>query len=217
MKKKSIVKMIVDILMLILMILEFSKLYTGQLFHEIFGITLFILFIIHNVLNISFYKNILNGKYSLIRVLLTTVNILFLLCMTMTIMLGIPISSELFKGLNLNGNMTVRKLHTIFGYWDLVLLGIHLGFHYKMIFVKLKNMIKDQKYLKIVVYVIDFAIMIYGIKVMIDNNIGAYLIGKSSFAKPSNIVLSIFNTSIMAASISIFTYNLEKLILRKKG
>ena len=100
MKKKSILKMIIDIMMLILMILEFSKVYTGQLLHEVFGITLFILFIIHNILNINFYKNLFNGKYNTKRIVTTSINIVFFICMFLTIAFGIPISSELFKGLN---------------------------------------------------------------------------------------------------------------------
>ena len=112
----------------------FSKVYTGQLLHEIFGITLFILFIIHNILNINFYKNMLKGRYNFGRVVTTIINILFFICMLLTIILGIPISSKVFKWLNLNGNITVRKLHTILGYWNLILLGIHLGFHFNIIF-----------------------------------------------------------------------------------
>ena len=126
MKNKKIVKMIIDALMLIIILLEFSKLYTGQLLHEAFGVALLILFIIHNILNINFYKNILKGNYNLLRVITTTTNILFLICMLLTIILGIPISSELFKELKLNGNTTIRKLHTILGYWNLILLSIHL-------------------------------------------------------------------------------------------
>lgn len=216
MKKKTIFKMIIDVLMLILMILEFSKLYVGQLLHEVFGITLFILFIIHNVLNINFYKNIFKGKYTLVRTISTIVNILFLICMLLTIILGIPISHELFKGLNLNGNITTRKLHTILGYWNLVLLGIHLGFHFKIIFAKLRNKIKDKKAIKSIVYLLELVIVIFGIKLIIETNLVAYLIGQASFAIPTNLFLSFFNNFIIVISISILVYNLEKIILKKK-
>ena len=54
MNKKSIIRMIVDILMILLMLLEYSKLYTGQLLHEIFGTLLLVLFIVHSTLNIIF-------------------------------------------------------------------------------------------------------------------------------------------------------------------
>ena len=216
MKNKKIVKMIIDALMLIIILLEFSKLYTGQLLHEAFGVALLILFIIHNILNINFYKNILKGNYNLLRVITTTTNILFLICMLLTIILGIPISSELFKELKLNGNTTIRKLHTILGYWNLILLSIHLGFHFKIIFAKLKNKIKDKKSIKNLFYMVELIIVIFGIKTMRDINLGAYLIGKSSFAIPTNIILSLLNNFITVISISILTYNFEKLLLKKK-
>lgn len=217
MKNKKIVKMIIDSLMLIIMLLEFSKLYTGQLLHEIFGIALFVLFIIHNILNINFYKNILKGNYNLLRIITTTINILFLICMLLTILLGIPISSELFKGLNLNGNMTVRKLHTILGYWNLILLSIHLGFHFKLIIAKLKNKIKGKKVINLVIYLVEIIIVIFGIKTMIDVNLGEYLIGASSFAIRTSMIQSILNNFIIILSNSIITYNFEKLLLKKEN
>ena len=136
--------------------------------------------------------------------------------MVFTIILGIPISSEIFKELNLNGNMTIRKLHTILGYWDLIILAIHLGLHFKIIFAELKYKIKNKKTIKILLYIAELIIVIFGIKIMIDINLGAYLIGKSSFAIPTSIILSLFNNFIIVSSISIFIYNLEKIVLRKK-
>ena len=216
MKSEKMIKIIVDVLMLIIMLLEFSKLYTGGVLHEVFGITLFILLVIHNILNISFYKNILKGKYTILRTISTIVNIMFLICMLLTIILGIPISSELFKELKLNGNTTIRKLHTILGYWNLILLSIHLGFHFKIIFAKLKNKIKDKKNIKNLFYMVELIIVIFGIKTMRDINLGAYLIGKSSFAIPTHIILSLLNNFIIVTSISIFIYNIEKIIIKKE-
>lgn len=215
--KKNTIKMIVDILMLVLMILEYSKIYTGQLLHEIFGIALLGLFIIHNVLNINFYKTLFKGKYNAQRLITTFIDLSFLLCMLFTIFLGIPISEKIFNFLNLNGNMTIRKLHTIFGYWGLIILAIHLGLHFKMIFAKLKSRIKEKKKMKIIIFIIQIIIIIYGIKVMIDTNLGLYLIGKSSFAIPTSIVLSLINNLSIVLTISIIVYNLEKLLLKKEG
>lgn len=215
MKKKSIIKMIVDILMLILMILEYSKIYTGQLLHEIFGITLLGLFVIHNILNINFYKALFKGKYNSQRIITTITDLAFLLCMLFTIILGIPISDKVFKFLGLNRNMLIRKLHTIFGYWGLVILSIHLGLHFKMIFSKISKKAKNNKILRIVTYLIQILVMIYGIKLMIDNSLVDYLIGKSSFAIPSgNIVTSFINNLIIVFSVGLVTYNLEKLLIK---
>ena len=217
MKNKKIIKIIVDVLMLVIMLLEFSRIYIGQLLHEVFGIILFVLFITHNILNINFYKNLLKGNYNFLRAFSTSINILFLLCMVFTIILGIPISSEIFKSLNLNGNMTIRKLHTVLGYWNLIFLSVHLGLHFKLIFAKLKNRIKDKKVIKLLIYIVELIIVIIGIKQILDMNLGAYLIGKSSFAKPTNIVLSLLNNFIVVISISIIIYNFEKILKKKEG
>lgn len=53
-----------DILMTILMIVVMSYQATGNLFHEVAGVILLILFVVHNILNRKWYKNILKGKYS---------------------------------------------------------------------------------------------------------------------------------------------------------
>lgn len=52
---------------------------------------------------------------------------------------------------------------------------------------------------------------------MIDTNLGSYLIGESSFAIPTSIVLSLINNLSIVLAISIIVYNLEKLLLKKEG
>ena len=61
---------------------EFSL---SGLAHEILEITLFILFILHNILNYRFFTSLFKGKYSLKRIIRTTINILLLASMIITI------------------------------------------------------------------------------------------------------------------------------------
>lgn len=183
MKNSKNIRIIIDSLMLVLMLFEYSKVFTGQLVHETIGIALFVLFIIHNILNISFYKNIFKGKYNLRRIITTIGDISFLLLMVTTIFLGIAISNDLFKFLNINGGMQIRSIHTTLGYWNIVILAIHLGLHFNMIFKKFENSIKDRDNIKLVYYIIQIIIVVYGILVIINNDLASYLIGKSSFGK----------------------------------
>ena len=211
MKKKTIIKIIIDILMLIIMLLEYSRIYTGQLLHEVFGIILLLLFFIHNILNINFYKELLKGKYDLLRSIITIINIGFLICMLLTILLGIPISNEIFKNLNLNGNMTVRKLHTIFGYWGLIFLALHLGLHFKIIFTKLVQIIIKNKILNSLIYLLQILIVILGIKFMTDVKLWEHLIGELSFGSyDGNVITSTMKNLIIVLSISIITSSIVK-------
>ena len=214
---KKVFKIIIDILMIIFMLLEYSKIYTGQLLHEIIGIVLLVLFVIHNFLNINFYKNIFKGKYNFLRTFTTIINLSFLICMLFTIILGIPISNEVFNGLNLKSNITTRKLHTILGYWSLVILSIHLGLHYKVIFAKLNNRISKNQILKLVLYIIELLIVILGIKFMIDVNLVKHLTGQLLFGTfDGNMFLSILKNFVIVLSIGIIIYNFEKLIIKKR-
>lgn len=212
MKKNSIIKIIIDILMIVLMLLEYSKLYTGQLLHEVFGIILFMLFVAHNILNINFYKNLFKGNYNFTRIMMTITNLAFLFCMLVTIILGIPISHQVFSFLKLKGNMTTIKLHTILGYWGIIILAIHLGLHFKMIFTKVINKMKTNRILKIVIYFLEILIILYGIKIMIDTNFFKYLIGEYSFGNfNGNVIVSFINNLSIVLSISIMIYNIQKI------
>ena len=51
-------KIIIDMLMFILILLEFSRGYMKPIYHEIIGILLFILVIIHLILNRNYIKSI---------------------------------------------------------------------------------------------------------------------------------------------------------------
>ena len=217
MKNSKIIRIIIDSLMLVLMLFEYSKVFTGQLVHEIIGIALFVLFVIHNILNISFYKNIFKGKYNLRRIITTIGDISFLLLMVATIFLGIAISNDLFKFLNSHGSMQIRSIHTILGYWNIVILAIHLGLHFNMIFKKFENSIKDRDNIKLVYCLIQIVIVVYGILVIINNDFVSYLIGKSSFGKvEANIFMSLLNNLSEILSISIIVFNIDKLLTRRK-
>jgi len=43
--------------------------FNGNTFHEVAGISLFVLFIVHNILNRRWYKTIFRGKMNICRIL----------------------------------------------------------------------------------------------------------------------------------------------------
>ncbi|MBR3249284.1 MAG: DUF4405 domain-containing protein [Clostridia bacterium] len=217
--KNKVYRMIVDILMFIFMLLEYSKIYTGQLIHEILGIALLILFIIHNILNINFYKNIFKGKYNSSRAFLTIVDIGFLIFMALTIILGVPISKELFNFFSIANGSIISKLHILFSYWGMLFLAMHIGLHIKTIFAKLICKVKKNNFLKYVVILLQILIVIYGIKLFFNTNIINYIIAKSSFGNyTKNIWISLWNNFMIIFAIAIIIYNFERIInLNNKG
>ena len=70
-----------DLGMTVLMILVMSYQATGNLFHELAGVLLLLLFLCHNIMNRRWYRALLKGRYAGYRSMLTAVNLLTLVSM----------------------------------------------------------------------------------------------------------------------------------------
>ena len=73
---KSKIKMVIDISMSIVLFGLMSFQSTGQKNHEIVGVVMLILFILHNIMNYRWYITLRKGKYSIQRSVLTITDIL---------------------------------------------------------------------------------------------------------------------------------------------
>ena len=132
------VKMLVDIAMAVVFIMLMCNQITGIFAHEILGISVIILFIIHQILNINYYKNILKGKYNKLRIAYLIIDILLLIMMIVMILSATFISRYTLKFLNLSNDSLGRELHILSAYSIYMLIGLHIGLHYNSI-VKLKK------------------------------------------------------------------------------
>ena len=132
------VKMLVDIAMAVVFIMLMCNQITGIFAHEILGISVIILFIIHQILNINYYKNILKGKYNKLRIAYLIIDILLLIMMLVMILSAAFISRYTLKFLNLSNDLLGRELHILSAYSIYMLIGLHIGLHYNSI-VKLKK------------------------------------------------------------------------------
>ena len=132
------VKMLVDIAMAVVFIMLMCNQITGIFAHEILGISVIVLFIIHQILNFNYYKNILQGKYNKLRIAYLIIDILLLIMMIVMILSATFISRYTLKFLNLSNDSLGRELHILSAYSIYMLIGLHIGLHYNSI-VKLKK------------------------------------------------------------------------------
>ena len=179
-------KLIVDILMFILMLLEFSRMFTGALIHELIGIVLLILVIIHLILNKKYILNIPKAKYNLNNILMLIINILLILSFLLTIVFGILSSQETLTFLNIH-NLSIIKLHKILGNISLIIIGIHLGINFNSMFGKIIKLIKNN----IVNYILGIIIIVLGIYSSIKVDLIKHVIGEYGFGiKEGNIIIN---------------------------
>jgi hypothetical protein len=114
-------KITVDILMAAAIIFEFLSL--PILIHEIVGIGLVFLIILHIKFNKHYFKAIPKGKYTLKRTIDLIINMGLLVSLAITIISGIFSSQK--SGLKI-GNHKISHIHKSSSIFSLIFLGLHL-------------------------------------------------------------------------------------------
>lgn len=169
-------KIIVDVILFILTIIQYSRIHLNPQIHEIIGISLIILIIIHLFLNRNYLRNIRKGRYNLKRSLKLLINLSFTGVFILTLVLGILSSSFLNMG-----SMMIIHIHKILAYFSTILLGLHLA-------INLKRPLSRMPYKKVI-----FPILIlFGIYSFVKLDFFNHLIGTYGFSTASgNICLNI--------------------------
>lgn len=96
MKPKMIAKICVDVGMIIALLLLMPYELIGQVAHEWIGIGIFILFIVHHILNGKWSRNALKGKYTPLRIWQTILVIFALVSMIGSMVSGVILSRHAF-------------------------------------------------------------------------------------------------------------------------
>ena len=163
------IRIIIDVVMYLLFIILMGHHITGNHIHEILGTGTIVMFIIHNILNIKFYKTIFKGKYNLKRIFLTLIDILLLFCMIGIIVSSIIISNDVFAFLKIQTSIFGLKLHMLSTSWGFVIMSIHLGLHLNMLISKINKKMKNSTF-EYIYYLVFLLILIYGIYSFIKMN-----------------------------------------------
>jgi glucan phosphoethanolaminetransferase (alkaline phosphatase superfamily) len=178
-KTKTLCKLVIDLVMTVLMLVLMACRLTGNTIHELLGVSLFILFIVHNILNWGWYKTLLKGRYNTLRILHTVVNILLLAAMLALMISGIMFSRTVFAFMDLNGGLFARKLHMLSTYWGFILISMHLGMHWGVIMDtarKLANIIAPNRNRTFTLRIIAVLIAVYGVYASFNRDVGSKLI-----------------------------------------
>ena len=164
MKTKAKVKWTLDVLMTAVLFFLMGYQFWGETAHEWIGAGMLVLFVVHQVLNRSWYKNLFRGKYTPIRTLQCLVNVLTLAAMLALMYSGITMSRHVFAFLPVRGGlMLARRLHILGSYWGYLLMSLHLGLHWGMVCrLAVKKKIPKRKY-QVTGLIISLLIAVYEI------------------------------------------------------
>ena len=148
---------------LTLILMGGNGLFNG-LVHEILGVVLFVLWIVHIVWNRAWIKGILKGKYNALRIVRTVINAGVIVCVLFLILSGVMLSNHVFVWLGIeSGASFARTAHMLASHWYLVFVSLHIGLHLSL-FIRGK-----------VASGITFVLAAYGIYAFVARGLWKYL------------------------------------------
>ena len=178
MQKKT--RLIIDIGMTLLLPLLMAYSLIGEMFHEIVGTLIFILFILHHELNRKWFGSLLKGKYSAVRIFRTVINMLLFAFMILQPLSGILLSKHLYTFLPaLPLSAQARGIHMLLAYWGYALMCVHTGTHLTGMFRKIE---KQKRGIQIPVYSLLCGISVYGCIAFVKRGFPGYMTGSTLFA-----------------------------------
>lgn len=211
-------RILLDIIMIILLITLMGYYIIDSIVHEILGIGLFLLFSIHHLINVKWYKTIWKGRYMRQRIFPITINFLLFVSMLGMMISSIMIGTGIFGFINVAATMLGRKLHMLFNSWLFVLVSLHIGLHLKGFFLKINNKMKNSAF-EYVYYLFVVLLVCFGIYAFICNGLwkDMFLLNEYKYFNYDKhyLVFYLEYLSIMF-SLSIITNNIFILVRKIK-
>lgn len=183
MKPKLVVKIGVDIAMTAALLLLMAYELVGEAAHEWIGVSMFVLFVLHHILNGKWSRNLLKGKYTPFRIWQTLLVLLVLVSMIGSMTSGIILSEYAFDFLSIRGGRSwARTVHLLCSYWGFVVMSLHLGLHWSMMAGMAKKQFGALSRSRIwALRAVAAAIAVYGVFALVHREIGSYMFLKNEF------------------------------------
>lgn len=185
MKAKARLKIIIDVLMTLALLFLMGYQFFGDVAHEWVGAGMFVLFILHHVLNSSWYKSLFRGAWTPFRLFQLFLDFAVFVAMICLMISGILLSNHVFAFLDIHGGIAVaRLLHMASSYWGFVVMAMHLGIHWGIFLglVRQKGKIKESSRIRgVAVLFVGAAIAVYGVMVFLRRNLLTYMLVQTQF------------------------------------
>lgn len=148
MTSKQTAKIIIDIAMTALFLLLIKPFLTGLEFHEIAGICIALIVLIHNILNLKWIKatakNLFSDKIKLKTKLMFALNSLLAVLVAVIAVTGVLISKVLFTFITVGAQEQLIFIHKTASYVCLGAIALHIAVHAGYLAAMFKKMIEGK-------------------------------------------------------------------------
>lgn len=136
-------KLALDGVMFALILAEFAYGLTGSTVHELLGLGVLGLFVLHGGWNWRWFAGLLKGRYRGIRLATLAINVSLLISAVLMMVSGVVNSQLLIRTTGIELDLMPRALHTASAYWMVVLASIHLGLHWTQIMAEVRRLFPE--------------------------------------------------------------------------
>ena len=175
-------KIVIDILLTAALLLLMPYELVGEAAHEWIGVGMFVILIIHHILNRKWIRHIGRGKYTPVRIMQTILVSLLVICILGSMVSGIILSRHVFDFINIRGiSALAGRVHMTCAYWGFVRMSLHRGIHWSMIMSvagkpSSKSVKGQPRHIRTwILRILGAAIALYGLYAFVKRNIASYL------------------------------------------
>lgn len=175
-------KIVIDILLTVALLLLMPYELVGETVHEWIGVGMFVILIIHHILNRKWTGHIGRGKYTPVRIIQTILVCLLVISILGSMLSGIILSRHIFDFIKIRGiSALAGRVHMTCAYWGFVLMSLHLGIHWRMIMSAAgkpsSKSVKGQNWniRTWILRILGAAVALYGLYTFVKRNIASYL------------------------------------------
>ena len=126
-------RLVLDCIAVGLLLFAFAYFWQGNAAHELAGIGMFLLVVVHNVFHRRWFAALAKGPRASLGKFNIAVTLVLMATMLTLLVSSLVISETLFADLRLADDFTVRQFHASIAYWLLVVVAIHLGLRWPML------------------------------------------------------------------------------------
>lgn len=183
MNRTFLLRLVFDFVTAGLLLVGLAYYWLDNTVHEIVGIGMFLLIIIHNVFNRRWYKTVPKSRHEASGLINSSTILLLAVTILVLLVTSLMISRTVFSFLPFSGGFSTRQAHILAAWWALIIVSLHLGMRWSMLMNVARNLfgVKGTSTARTAVLrMITAAIAIQGVRSSFDLGMGSKLTAQIS-------------------------------------
>ena len=217
------INVLLDAVLLALFVAEMSFYHLPAVLHEVLGVAMAAAIILHVAINRRRLASLLKGLTPR-KFLNAATDGALTICAATTLATGVTMSNYLFAdfvSFELRRNMTLHQLHVAAPYAMMILIGVHVGLHWRELRQRLLNFfgLKDKTVARYALRIAHCLLTAVGAVGLYLNRVGDRLLMKHIFATPATDLPAVIFALLTIGGVIFFatiTFLLDEKIFRRR-